>query len=196
MPTSQEAIYADQIGMRVPPGSASIISIRSACCRVDLVLAYVAAQMRLAPAFVLPLHRPIRVAEQWATLDLLSGGRVDFASGRGYDRREYLPFHVSFEDNQGLFEGHGSRARSCSVVRAGPHLALESTIQFDDVRITPISSRYLPISARSQSRRSNSRGPARLRRSRGAGGDHDFSGLKQVADLYRNLPSSTVRRTG
>ena len=56
----------------------------------DLVLAYVAAQttrIRLAPAVtVLPLHHPIRVAEQWATLDLLSGGRVDFAAGRGYDR--------------------------------------------------------------------------------------------------------------
>src|SRR6267154_1268321 len=44
------------------------------------------------------------VAEQWATLDLLSGGRVDFAAGRGYDRREYAPFHVSFEDNQSIFE--------------------------------------------------------------------------------------------
>ena len=62
----------------------------------DLVLAYVAAQtkrIRLAPAVtVLPLHHPIRVAEQWATLDLLSNGRVDFAVGRGYDRREYQPF--------------------------------------------------------------------------------------------------------
>ena len=70
----------------------------------DLVLANVAArtrQIRLAPAVtVLPLHHPIRVAEQWATLDLLSAGRVDFAAGRGYDRREYLPLNVSFEDNQ------------------------------------------------------------------------------------------------
>jgi len=40
------------------------------------------------------------VAEQWATLDLLSGGRVDFAAGRGYDSREYAPFHVSFAENQ------------------------------------------------------------------------------------------------
>jgi alkanesulfonate monooxygenase SsuD/methylene tetrahydromethanopterin reductase-like flavin-dependent oxidoreductase (luciferase family) len=34
----------------------------------------------------------------------LSNGRVDFAAGRGYDRREYLPFRVSFEDNQSIFE--------------------------------------------------------------------------------------------
>ncbi len=64
----------------------------------DLVLSYIAARtrhIRLAPAVtVLPLHHPIRVAEQWATLDLLSNGRVDFAAGRGYDKREYLPFHV------------------------------------------------------------------------------------------------------
>jgi hypothetical protein len=31
------------------------------------------------------------------------GGRVDFAVGRGYDRREYQPFGVSFEDNQAIF---------------------------------------------------------------------------------------------
>jgi alkanesulfonate monooxygenase SsuD/methylene tetrahydromethanopterin reductase-like flavin-dependent oxidoreductase (luciferase family) len=53
---------------------------------------------------VLPLHHPIRAAEQWATLDLISGGRVDFAAGRSYDRREYGPFAVSFEDNQAIFE--------------------------------------------------------------------------------------------
>ena len=38
---------------------------------------------------MLPLHHPVHVAEMWATLDLLSNGRVDFATGRGYDRKEY-----------------------------------------------------------------------------------------------------------
>jgi alkanesulfonate monooxygenase SsuD/methylene tetrahydromethanopterin reductase-like flavin-dependent oxidoreductase (luciferase family) len=45
---------------------------------------------------VLPLHHPVHVAETWATLDLLSGGRVDFACGRGYDRAEYKPFGADF----------------------------------------------------------------------------------------------------
>jgi alkanesulfonate monooxygenase SsuD/methylene tetrahydromethanopterin reductase-like flavin-dependent oxidoreductase (luciferase family) len=43
----------------------------------DIMLSYVASRtrnIRLAPA--LPSHHPIRVAEQWATLDLLSNGRV------------------------------------------------------------------------------------------------------------------------
>jgi len=105
----------------------------------DLVLAYVAARstrIRLAPAVtVLPLHHPIRVAEQWATLDLLSGGRVDFAAGRGYDRREYGPFHVSFDDNQAIFEEGLEIVRrlwasDAPVSHQGKHYS------FDDVAIT------------------------------------------------------------
>lgn len=76
--------------------------------RPDLVLASVAAQtrrIRLAPAVsVLPLHHPIHVAEAWATLDVLSDGRVDFACGRGYDRREYEPFGADFMASAELFE--------------------------------------------------------------------------------------------
>jgi len=103
-----EAIYADKLGMNSAwIGEHHFNSLGVLSCP-DLVLAHVAAQtrhIRLAPAVtVLPLHHPIRVAEQWATLDLLSNGRVDFAAGRGYDKREYEPFHVSFDNNQGIFE--------------------------------------------------------------------------------------------
>jgi alkanesulfonate monooxygenase SsuD/methylene tetrahydromethanopterin reductase-like flavin-dependent oxidoreductase (luciferase family) len=104
------------------------------------VLAQVAARtsrIRLAPAItVLPLHHPIRVAEQWATLDLLSNGRVDFAAGRGYDRREYEPFGVSFADNQSIFE------EGMEVVRAlwahdEPISHHGRHYRFDNVAITP-----------------------------------------------------------
>ncbi len=61
--------------------------------------------IRLAPAVsVLPLHHPLRVAEDWATLDLLSGGRVDFAAGRGYDRREYVPFGAEYMNSLELLD--------------------------------------------------------------------------------------------
>src|ERR1700732_2773128 len=103
-----QAVYAEAVGMHSAWIGEHHFSTLGVLSCPDLVLAQVAARttkIRLAPAVtVLPLHHPIRVAEQWATLDLLSGGRVDFAAGRGYDRREYLPFHVSFEDNQGIFE--------------------------------------------------------------------------------------------
>ncbi len=61
--------------------------------------------IRLAPAVsVLPLHHPLHVAEEWATIDLISGGRVDFASGRGYDRREFAPFGAPYMDSAEMFE--------------------------------------------------------------------------------------------
>ena len=61
--------------------------------------------IRLAPAVcVLPLHHPLHIAEEWATIDLISGGRVDFAAGRGYDRREFAPFDAPFMDSAEIFE--------------------------------------------------------------------------------------------
>ncbi|MGB6746617.1 MAG: LLM class flavin-dependent oxidoreductase, partial [Xanthobacteraceae bacterium] len=135
-----EALYADKLGMHSAwIGEHHFNSLGVLSCP-DMVLAYVAAnttRIRLAPAVtVLPLHHPIRVAEQWATLDLLSGGRVDFACGRGYDRREYEPFHVSFDDNQGIFE------EGLEVVRrlwaANDRMSHHGKYySFDDVRITP-----------------------------------------------------------
>ena len=121
-----EALYADKLGMHSAwIGEHHFNSLGVLSCP-DLVLAYIAARtrhIRLAPAVtVLPLHHPIRVAEQWATLDLLSNGRVDFAAGRGYDAREYLPFHVSFEDNQGDLR-RGSRAGAQAVGGGRAHLA-------------------------------------------------------------------------
>src|SRR3954447_2114352 len=105
---ADEALYADQLGMHSAwIGEHHFNSLGVLSCP-DLVLAYIAARtrnIRLAPAVtVLPLHHPIRVAEQWASLDLLSGGGVDFAAGRGYARNEYLPLGVSFGDNQSIFE--------------------------------------------------------------------------------------------
>jgi hypothetical protein len=86
-----EALHAEALGLHSAwIGEHHFNSLGVLSCP-DLVLAHIAAKtsrIRLAPAVtVLPLHHPIRVAEQWASLDLLSHGRVDWACGRGYDRR-------------------------------------------------------------------------------------------------------------
>ena len=188
---TDEALYADKLGMHSAwIGEHHFNSLGVLSCP-DLVLAYVAAnttRIRLAPAVtVLPLHHPIRVAEQWASLDLLSNGRVDFAAGRGYDRREYEPFHVSFDENQGIFD------EGLEVVRtlweAKDRITHEGKYyQFKDVRITPKPvQKPIPTYVASFSKPSIELA-ARL----GCGlivapfaAAMSFGGLKQVADLYQ-----------
>jgi alkanesulfonate monooxygenase SsuD/methylene tetrahydromethanopterin reductase-like flavin-dependent oxidoreductase (luciferase family) len=135
-----EAVYADQIGMHSAWIGEHHFSTLGVLSCPDLVLAQVAARterIRLAPAVaVLPLHHPIRVAEQWATLDMLSGGRVDFAAGRGYDRREYGPLGADFENNQSIFEEGMEIVRRLwasddPISHHGRHY------RFDDIAITP-----------------------------------------------------------
>ncbi len=43
---------------------------------------------------VLPFHDPIRAAEEYAFLDVMSGGRLEFGVGRGYQPTEFEGFRV------------------------------------------------------------------------------------------------------
>ena len=135
-----EAIHADRLGMHSAWIGEHHFSTLGVLSCPDLALAYVAARtsrVRLAPAVtVLPLHHPIRVAEQWASLDLLSGGRVDFAAGRGYDRREYEPLGVDFDDNQAIFE-EGMEVVQRLWTADGPISHAGRHYRFEDVAITP-----------------------------------------------------------
>ena len=47
---------------------------------------------------VLPWHNPVFIAEQAATLDLLSGGRFDFGVGKGYRFNEFEGFRIPIEE--------------------------------------------------------------------------------------------------
>jgi alkanesulfonate monooxygenase SsuD/methylene tetrahydromethanopterin reductase-like flavin-dependent oxidoreductase (luciferase family) len=186
-----QAIYAEQVGLHsVWIGEHHFAGLGVLSCP-DLALTYIAARtqrIRLAPAVtVLPMHHPIRVAEQWASLDLLSGGRVDFAAGRGYDRREYEPFGANFDDNQAIF------AEGMEIVRRlwdaeGPISHHGKHYRFDDVLVTPQPiQRPLPSYVGAFSRPSIELA-ARL----GCGlivapfaAALTFGSLRQVADLYR-----------
>jgi alkanesulfonate monooxygenase SsuD/methylene tetrahydromethanopterin reductase-like flavin-dependent oxidoreductase (luciferase family) len=61
--------------------------------------------LRLGTAvIVLPWHNPVLLAEQAATLDLLSGGRLDFGIGKGYRHNEFVGFGVPMEQAGPRFE--------------------------------------------------------------------------------------------
>jgi alkanesulfonate monooxygenase SsuD/methylene tetrahydromethanopterin reductase-like flavin-dependent oxidoreductase (luciferase family) len=61
--------------------------------------------LRLGTAvIVLPWHNPVLLAEQAATLDLLSGGRLDFGIGTGYRYNEFHGFDVALDDARERFE--------------------------------------------------------------------------------------------
>ena len=137
----EEALHAESLGMHsawIGEHHFSTLGVNSS---PEMVLMYIAARtknIRLAPAItVLPLHHPIHVAEQWATLDLLSNGRVDFATGRGYDRREYEPFEISFDDNMAIFsEGVETLQKLWSGQGIVSHHG--KYYKFDEVWITPL----------------------------------------------------------
>ena len=53
---------------------------------------------------VLPWHNPVLLAEQAATVDLLSGGRLDFGVGKGYRHNEFASFRIPMEEAGARFE--------------------------------------------------------------------------------------------
>jgi alkanesulfonate monooxygenase SsuD/methylene tetrahydromethanopterin reductase-like flavin-dependent oxidoreductase (luciferase family) len=72
-----------------------------------MVLAHLAARtssVRLGTAVsVLPLHHPVRLAEAAATVDQLSGGRLDLGIGRGYQPGEFRGFGVDIAEKHDRF---------------------------------------------------------------------------------------------
>jgi alkanesulfonate monooxygenase SsuD/methylene tetrahydromethanopterin reductase-like flavin-dependent oxidoreductase (luciferase family) len=72
------------------------------------LLTFIAARtktLRLGTAvIVLPWHNPVLLAEQAATLDLLSQGRLDFGIGMGYRYREFAGFCMPMEEAAERFD--------------------------------------------------------------------------------------------
>jgi len=72
------------------------------------LLSYLAARterIRLGTGVtVLPWHHPVLLAEQIATLDILSGGRADIGIGKGYRPYEFKGFGIPMEEASERFE--------------------------------------------------------------------------------------------
>jgi alkanesulfonate monooxygenase SsuD/methylene tetrahydromethanopterin reductase-like flavin-dependent oxidoreductase (luciferase family) len=70
-----------------------------------MALAMRTKTLRLGSAvMVLPWHNPVLLAEQAATLDLVSGGRFDFGIGKGYRHSEFKGFQIVPEEAEARFD--------------------------------------------------------------------------------------------
>jgi alkanesulfonate monooxygenase SsuD/methylene tetrahydromethanopterin reductase-like flavin-dependent oxidoreductase (luciferase family) len=89
---------------------------------------------------VLPLHHPVRVAEDAAVVDLISGGRLVLGIGQGYAADEFAAFGVERRHRaQLLDEGVAvlRQAWSGSVDFQGE--------QYDGLQVTPKPERPIPL---------------------------------------------------
>ena len=72
---------------------------------IGAALAQRTTKMRIGTAvLLLPYHNPLRVAEDYATLDCLSGGRVEFGIGHGFVKWEALTFGIALDDLRDRFK--------------------------------------------------------------------------------------------
>lgn len=82
----------------------------SVCPSVHLMGMAVAERterLRIGMAVTLAaFYHPLRIAEEVALLDVLSGGRVSWGAGRGFDRTEYQVFGVTPEESYDRFREH------------------------------------------------------------------------------------------
>ena len=79
----------------------------SVCPSVHVMAAHVAARtrrLRIGTAVTLAaFYHPLRIAEEVALLDQLTGGRINWGAGRGFDPREFSVFGVPTDESTARF---------------------------------------------------------------------------------------------
>jgi natural product biosynthesis luciferase-like monooxygenase protein len=101
-----EVVYAEELGF-----DSIWIGEHHFCryiCPAPQIIAAAIAQrtkrMRIGTAIaLLPHHDPVRLAEDYALADLLSGGRLDFGVGRGFIKATYDGFNQSMGEGRERF---------------------------------------------------------------------------------------------
>lgn len=109
------------------------------CASPQVSLAAVAARtskIRLGTGVVvLPFHNPVRVAEDFAFIDLMSDGRVDLGVGRGYQPMEYKGFGMDQTHSREIFREGMEVIHKCWTEDRFSYNG--KYYQFDDICVRP-----------------------------------------------------------
>ena len=114
-------------------------STYSVCPSIHIMGTHIAARterLRIGTAVSLaPFYHPLRLAEEVALLDVLSGGRVNWGAGRGFDATEYRTFGVGRDESYPRFrETVDVVLKAWSNERLTYHGKFH---HFDDVEVLP-----------------------------------------------------------
>jgi alkanesulfonate monooxygenase SsuD/methylene tetrahydromethanopterin reductase-like flavin-dependent oxidoreductase (luciferase family) len=105
---TEEVVHAEELGYHsawLAEHHFSRYGIGSSLPALAGSLAARTETIRLGTAVLVPpLHNPITLAEDTATLDVISGGRLDVGFGRGTAGYEYTGYNVDREESQGRFQ--------------------------------------------------------------------------------------------
>jgi alkanesulfonate monooxygenase SsuD/methylene tetrahydromethanopterin reductase-like flavin-dependent oxidoreductase (luciferase family) len=100
-------------------------------------LAMRTTRLRVGSAvIVLPWHNPVLLAEQAATLDLVSGGRLDFGIGKGYRHNEFVGFAIPQQEAEARFDESVEVIR-CAFTSRDRFSHRGMFWQFEDIVVEP-----------------------------------------------------------
>jgi natural product biosynthesis luciferase-like monooxygenase protein len=103
---------------------------------MSAALAAVTRRVRIrAGSVVLPLHHPIRIAEEWSLVDNLSGGRVGIAFASGWHADDFVFSPSSYDDRKEITFRGIEQVRS--LWRGAPAKALGGAGNEIEVKIFP-----------------------------------------------------------
>jgi alkanesulfonate monooxygenase SsuD/methylene tetrahydromethanopterin reductase-like flavin-dependent oxidoreductase (luciferase family) len=94
---------------------------------------------------LLPLHHPVRVAEDVITLDLCSKGRVILGVGIGYQAADFRAFSVPMEHRVAIFEESVEILRKCWTGEPFSHRGRHYTLEDVQVRPRPFQQPAPPL---------------------------------------------------
>jgi alkanesulfonate monooxygenase SsuD/methylene tetrahydromethanopterin reductase-like flavin-dependent oxidoreductase (luciferase family) len=99
-----DGIWLAERHFAAPGGAAPVSSIGSAPLLLATAIATRTSRLRVGTAvLLLPLGHPVRLAEEVATLDHLSHGRLDLGIGRSSFPRSYEGYNMAYEESRARF---------------------------------------------------------------------------------------------
>jgi alkanesulfonate monooxygenase SsuD/methylene tetrahydromethanopterin reductase-like flavin-dependent oxidoreductase (luciferase family) len=109
--------------------------------------AHATRRIRLGSAVVvLNFDNPLRTAEDYAMVDLLSGGRLDLGVGSGYLKHEYAGFGLDMSDKRERFEEALAVVRRAWSGERFSHRGRYFTVEDVKLNVLPLQKPHPPVS--------------------------------------------------